>query len=69
MTPTELRALRGRWLVPNVRTRSELTARYRVVGFGADTVRVQSSGGQRSSMPVADVAQAIERELLTVEDT
>lgn len=68
MTPAELRALRGRYIVPNVRTRSAVTERYHVVGFGADSIRVQSSAGTRSSITVADFELALRRELVTVED-
>jgi hypothetical protein len=68
MTPDEIKALRGRYLVPAVATRSNATERYRVVGYSADSVRVQSTSGNRSALAIAELAQALNRGLLLVED-
>lgn len=70
MTPSALRALIGRVLVPNVRGLNKATARYRVLGFGADTLRVQSiDGQQRSSISLVDLTIALDRGLITIEDS
>lgn len=68
MSPSELRGLVGKYLVPGVRGRGPDTARFAVLGFGPDTVRVQSSQGMRSSLPIPDLEQDLARGLLTVED-
>jgi hypothetical protein len=68
MTADEVKALRGRYLVPAVATRSNATERYRVVGYSSDFVRVQSTSGNRSAIAIPDLAQALTRALLTIED-
>lgn len=69
MDTATLRGLVGKLLAPAVHGLSPATARYRVLGFGSDTIRVQSLANQtRSSMSIVAVEQAITRGLLIVED-
>jgi hypothetical protein len=68
VSPSELRALLGHYLIPGVRVPSVNTIRFKVLGFGIDTVRVQSTNGARSTLPLVELETAIERALLVRED-
>jgi hypothetical protein len=59
MTPAQLRALLGAVLIPNVPGVSVATARYRVLGFSGDTVRVSSGNDARSVLSIHDLETAL----------
>lgn len=66
MNPSTLRGLVGRVLVVGVRGQSSSTARYKVLGFGLRSVRVQSvATGQRSEIEIDALERALDDGTLT----
>ena len=57
MTPSQIRALVGRVLVPSLPGRTPHTPRYRVLGFGSNDVRVINTRTQIRSSLALDVLE------------
>jgi hypothetical protein len=55
MKSTILQSLRGRTLTVNVPGRNADTIRFRIVGFSADELRVQTLHGKRSTIPIREL--------------
>lgn len=68
MSPSELRALLGYRLVPNVPGVSHVTERYVILSFGTDNVRVKHlSSGRASTMQLSELQSALAERLLRIE--
>jgi hypothetical protein len=67
MSPSEARALIGKTMVPRVVV-SPATIRFVIKGISGDMFRIRSSGGHDSREPIVDVALALNRGLLRVEE-
>jgi hypothetical protein len=68
MTPSELRALLGCRLVPNVPGMTHETARYLILSFGASDVKVKHvQSGRASTMQLSELQAALAARLLRIE--
>lgn len=68
MTPSQLRALVGVVLVPNLPNKSAHTIRFKVTGFGSSDVRVLNTRTMvRSTMALTDLEHALDTGVLIVE--
>ena len=69
MNPSTLRAMLGQTLIPNVPGLSEATARYAVVGFGSDEIRVRDGHGHTSALTFAELDSALVLGALRIVDS